>query len=381
MTPRDNEILTRVGPGTPGGELLRRYWWPIWFSELTTDKPVPVRLLGEDFVLFRDGAGRVGLVGKSCAHRGASMALGRVEERGLRCCYHGWLYGADGRCLEMPAEPPESRLHEEVCIPAGVAEELSGLVFAYIGPQPAPLLPRYDLLVEENADRTVWAADDYCNWAQRAENGVDPYHSMSLHAGVYPTIALRRPEADWTETPYGFRMTSQYPGGALNIFHSIFPSHTRRTNARVGTAVSNFLHLRVPIDDTLTRTYYVKTTACAEGAAPSLTTRGWKPTTPGVYDQVEDGWWGIASHDQDRAAQESQGLIADRSQEFLGTSDRGIVLWRKAFFDGVAAVAAGRDPIGVIRDPAENEQILFDAGKNFSDVDKPAPKGALVDSE
>lgn len=378
MTPEENDILTRVGPGTPGGELLRRYWWPIWFSEQTTAKPVPITLLGEDFVLYRDRQGRLGLVGKYCAHRRASMALGRVEDDGLRCCYHGWLYGADGQCLEMPGEPDGSRLHEEVRIRSGLVEEISGLVFAYIGPKPAPLLPRYDLLVQENVKRTVWAADDHCNWAQRAENGVDPFHSMALHAGVYPTIALRRPEVDYAPTPHGFRMTSQYPGGALNVLHSIFPSHTRRKNERVGSAPSDYLHLRVPVDDLITRTFYVRTIPCAPGEAPGLTTRGWKPTTPGVYDEIDDGWWGIASHDQDRAAQESQGVITDRTQEFLGTTDRGVVMWRKAFFDGIKAVAAGRDPMGIIRDPAQNQEIHFDAGKNFTDVDKPAPKSALV---
>lgn len=361
--------------------MLRRYWWPVWFSELTTDKPAPVTLPGEEFVLFRDTTGRLGLVGKSCAHRQASMALGRVEERGLRCCYHGWLYGADGRCLEMPGEPEGSRLHEEVCIRSGKVEELGGLIFAYLGPQPAPLLPRYDLLVEDNVHRTVWAADDHCNRAQRAENTVDPFHSMAPHAGVYPTIALRRPEADWTKTPHGFRMSLQYPGGARNILHSIFPSHTRRKNERAGSAPSDFLHLRVPVHDTLTVTFYVKTTPCAAGEKPDLTTRGWKKTTPGIYEKVDDGWWGLASHDQDRAAQESRGAIADRTREFLGTTDRVLVMWRKSFFDAIADVAVGHDPIGVIREPAANRKIDFDAGKNFTDVDKPAAKGALVDME
>ncbi len=381
MTPEENEILTHVGPGTPGGELLRRYWWPVWFSEQTTAKPVPITLLGEDFVLFRDKAGKLGMVGKYCAHRRASMELGRVEDKGLRCCYHGWLYGADGQCLEMPGEPEGSRLHEEVRIRSGQVEEIAGLVFAYIGPDPVPQLPRYDLLVEENVAHTVWAADDHCNWAQRAENGVDPFHSMALHAGVYPTIALRRPEVDYQTTPHGFRMSLQYPGGAVNILHSIFPAHTRRKNERAGSTPSDYLHFRVPIDDAVTRTFYVKTVPCAAGEKPSLTTRGWKPTTPGVYETVDDGWWGIASHDQDRAAQESQGTITDRSLEFLGTTDRGIVMWRKAFFEGIKAINAGRDPIAVIRDASQNSAIHFDAGKNFTDVDKPAPKGALVDME
>ena len=110
MTPEENETLTRVGPGTPGGEMLRRYWWPVWFEEKLENKPIMIRLLGETFVLFRDGKGKIGMLDHICAHRRASLEFGRVEEKGIRCCYHGWLYGADGQCLEMPAEPPGSRL-------------------------------------------------------------------------------------------------------------------------------------------------------------------------------------------------------------------------------------------------------------------------------
>ena len=129
MTPEENERLTRVGPGTPGGEMLRRYWWPVWFEQELGTKPIPVRLLGEDFVLFRDAKGRLGMLGQTCPHRRASLKHGRVEERGLRCCYHGWLFDASGQCLEMPAEPPESRLHEEVRHQAAQVQIAGGLVY------------------------------------------------------------------------------------------------------------------------------------------------------------------------------------------------------------------------------------------------------------
>src|SRR5690242_15636636 len=197
MTPEENETLTRVGPGTPGGEMLRRYWWPVGFTVEVTTKPVPVRHLGEDFVLFRDGSGKVGMVDKACPHRRASLELGRCEDRGIRCCYHGWLFDAAGQCLEMPAEPAGSKLFQEVKIRSAQVQEAGGIVFAYLGPDPAPRLPRYDLLYREDCDRTVWAKEDHCNWAQRAENGVDPYHSMSLHASVYPSMAMKRPDSNW----------------------------------------------------------------------------------------------------------------------------------------------------------------------------------------
>lgn len=369
MTPEENEMLTRVGPGTPGGEMLRRYWWPVGFAEQIQRKPVPTRLLGEDFVLFRDGKGTIGMLDDACAHRRASLALGRVEERGLRCCYHGWLYDAVGRCLEMPAEPPGSRLYEEVRHRSVPLQLAAGLVFAYLGPMPAPVLPRYDLLHLDECDRTIWAADDHCNWVQRAENGVDTYHSMSLHASVYPSIALKRPNVEFTVTWYGFRTQSEYPGGNRNITHDIFPSSTRRHNARAGSIPSEFLHIRVPTDDHTTVTYFIESRFKKEGPY-QRECRGFLRNVRGVYHRVEDGWWGIASEDQDRAAQESQGYIHDRSREFLATSDRGVVMWRKMAFDSIVAVKEGRDPHGIMRDAGTNDVIRFDAGKNFSDHEK-----------
>ena len=366
MTPQENEMMTRVGPGTPGGEMLRRYWWPVWFSQDVTDKPVPVRHLGEDFVVFRDGSGKVGMLDRACPHRRASLELGRCEQRGIRCCYHGWLFDAAGQCLEMPAEPSDNPLVAEVKTRAAKIIEAGGLVFAYLGPDPAPRLPRYDLLYRENCERTVSAKQDQCNWAQRAENGVDPYHSMSLHASVYPSMAMKRPEATWMPMWYGFRMSSEYPGGKRNVSHHIFPSSTRRHGARVGTDPSDFLHIRVPTDDTLTTTFYVKTVTRAVGPYGTKS-RGLKTTQRGVYDRVEDQWWGLESGDQDRAAQESQGLIHDRSREFLATSDRGIVMWRKLLMSSIESVRNGGDPHGILRGPDDGELLQFDAGKNFTD--------------
>lgn len=369
MTPEENEALTRVGPGTPGGEMLRRYWWPVYLSEELKDIPVIVRHLGEDFVLFRDGAGRAGMLDKACPHRGASLEHGRVENAGIRCCYHGWLFDAEGQCLDTPAEAPGSTLKDGVRMRAGVVQEVSGFVFAYIGPKPAPVLPKYDLLARQDCHREVWSKTDHCNWAQRAENGVDPYHSMALHAPVYPSIALKRAEVEWDETWYGFRQCSHYPGELTNISHQIFPSSTRRHGARVGTKPSEFLHIRVPTDDTLTTTYYVKANIEPEGPY-RLTTRGIFTNTRGVYETVDDGWWRIVSTEQDRAAQESQGLIHDRSDEILGTSDRGVVMWRRMVFAAIEAVQQGRDPVGVVREGDEHadQLIEFDAGKNFSDA-------------
>lgn len=372
MTPDENDIFTRVGAGTPAGEMLRRYWWPIWFSELVTNCPVPVKLLGENLVLFRDASGQVGLLDRRCPHRGASLELGRVEADGLRCCYHGWKFNRAGRCLDMPAEPENTPLKDEVRQTAYPTQEAGGLIFAYLGPQPAPLLPKYDLLFREDCNRVVYSKEEHCNWLQRAENGYDPHHLMSLHAPGYPQIALQRAKITWDKAWYGYRTLMEYPNGLQNVTHQIFPSHTRRLAARVGDKPKHYLNLRVPLDDHMTITFFLQG-EFAEKGPYTLKTRGHEPSDWMNYDPVDDGWWRIPSHEQDRIAQESQGTIADRTREYLGTSDEGIVMLRRIIRDSIKAVQAGGDPFGIIRDPEKNTLFRFDAGKNFSDGQRKAP--------
>jgi 5,5'-dehydrodivanillate O-demethylase len=145
----ENEILTRVSAGTPMGELLRRYWWPIGISAHLKEKPTYIRVLGEDLVLFRDSAGQPAIIGAKCAHRRANLCLGNVEKDGLRCRYHGWLYGNDGRVRQTPGEPAGSKLKDSITHPAYPAQELGGFIFTYMGPKPIPLLPRYHFLAAE----------------------------------------------------------------------------------------------------------------------------------------------------------------------------------------------------------------------------------------
>src|SRR5581483_4753512 len=168
-----NQRLTQVGPGTPMGELLRRYWHPIAASvDLDADPVQPLRLLGEELVLFRTESGALGLLGQRCAHRGISLAYGIPQADGLRCAYHGWVYDTEGHVVEMPFEP--------MCIPFRITaypvQELGGLVFAYLGPQPAPLLPRWDVLVQPNLERTITPTLLSCNWLQCMDNSLDPTH-------------------------------------------------------------------------------------------------------------------------------------------------------------------------------------------------------------
>lgn len=341
--------------------MLRRYWWPVGFSELLKDRPVPVRLLEEDLILFRDSIGHVGLLDRCCPHRRASLELGRVETDGIRCCYHGWKFDSAGHCLEMPAEPAGSCLKEEVRLTAYPTQEASGLVFAYLGPQPAPPLPRYDLLFRGDCTRHVGAFIEHCNWMQRAENAVDQMHSTVLHATVYPEIALQRPSVEWERMWYGVRAAFEVPGRQAKISHFLFPSNSRYFGARVDDLPSHIMRFRVPTDDVTTQTYYIRARE-ARGQGDSLVTHGVTERLRGIYERVDDGWWGLASREQDRAAQESQGLIADRSRETLATSDRGVVMFRRMLVEAIAACDCGEDPPGVIRHQS-NDLITFDAKK------------------
>ena len=157
LTKEDNELFSRVGPGTPAGELLRRYWYPIAFAaDLTEDSPTKlVRLLGEELVLFRDKSDNVGLLADHCAHRGASLFYGRVEERGIACAYHGWLYDAQGHCLETPAEPADSKFYLTVRIKSYPVQRLAGIYWAYMGPAPVPALPKFDVLARTDGKRSL----------------------------------------------------------------------------------------------------------------------------------------------------------------------------------------------------------------------------------
>src|SRR6476469_6861120 len=177
LTKEENEFLTRVGPGTPGGEFLRRYWFPVaYVPELTDEEPTRfVRILGEDLVLFRDKGRNVGLIQDHCTHRGASLLYGRVEERGISCAYHGWLYDTAGNCLETPAEPADSKFHLTVKMKAYPVKKFIGMYWAYLGPLPAPEIPRYDVWAETGGIRKLAVYPRlFSNGPTPTENSVDP---------------------------------------------------------------------------------------------------------------------------------------------------------------------------------------------------------------
>jgi 5,5'-dehydrodivanillate O-demethylase len=378
LSREENDRFTQVGPGTPGGELLRRYWWPVGFSDdVKGPRPQKVRLLGEEFVLFRDGQGRVGMLEVLCAHRRTSLTLGRVEAEGIRCCYHGWLFDAAGKCLDQPCEDPGNSFKDKIRQKSYPVEEKAGLVFGYLGPLPAPLLPKYDMLEWETGKRVLWSNPVACNWLQSIENACDVSHIPWLHAGPYPGFAAKKPLITWDRTSWGMHFEIRLDGyNDANTGDVIFPSANRFASSREGADVSQLadrnwdarhnLLFRVPEDDVTTRNMFV---AIYPDQEHVRITQGHQPKIAGVYEQVDDGWWGIASRDQDRAATEGQGPITDRSTEHLAPSDRGVTMYRAMLRDALRDVAEGRDPIGVVRERRDHQLMQF--GTHQHDVVPP----------
>ena len=183
MSAEQNDLITRIGPKTPAGVLMRRYWQPAALvDELSGNRPVkPIRLLGEDLVIFRDESGRYGLIERHCPHRGADLAFGRLEDGGLRCAFHGWLFDVSGKCLQTPAEPDNSPLCANIRQKAYPVRERSGVLFAYLGPGEPPDLPDFDCFVAPDEYTFAFKGLIECNWLQALEVGIDPAHASFLH--------------------------------------------------------------------------------------------------------------------------------------------------------------------------------------------------------
>ncbi len=179
-------VFAAVGPNTPAGEYLRRFWHPVAMSEqLDSGFAVAIQILGEDLVAFRDLSGSVGVLHRHCAHRRASLEYGRIEEKGIRCCYHGWHFDVDGTILETPGEPPDSNIRHQICQGAYPAKEFNGLVFAYMGPpELMPQFPVLDSFQIEGHDLVPYSIYSPCNWLQETENAIDPFHSVFLHGRI-----------------------------------------------------------------------------------------------------------------------------------------------------------------------------------------------------
>lgn len=370
LTAERNDLLTRIGPGTPAGDLLRRFWQPICAeAELTTNVTRKrVRILGEDLVAYRDKSGTYGLIEEHCAHRGASLFYGFLEDDGIRCPYHGVKYGHQGECLEIPFEPKDSPTKSELRMRSYPMEALGGLLFAYMGPDPAPLLPRWDILVREDGSKKVSVLPIVeCNWLQIMENSADTAHTFYLHAhmmaehgkpeqGAYYYRPIEKMdfelinEKNWA----GLRKARTYGGDnpEKESGHPIlFP------NALLSPERNRLcLHYRVPVDDTHTRIFRYEFRKGDGRSVSPVPVEYVPPFKTPEGDYILD----VNFAGQDAMAYESQGPIADRTREHLLTADRGVALFRKMLLEQIQAVQHGKDPIGLVRDPKLNERIDID---------------------
>jgi phenylpropionate dioxygenase-like ring-hydroxylating dioxygenase large terminal subunit len=392
MLPKEiNDLITQTGPGTPGGELMRRYWQPVALvDELPQDgPPVPVRLLSEDLVLFRDDQGRPGLIGLHCAHRGADLSYGRLEDGGLRCIYHGWLYDIQGRCLDQPAEPPGGSFADRVRHIAYPCIERAGAIFAYLGPGEPPLFPGYDFLNAPEGHTVAHKLFSECNFLQGNEGNIDGTHNAILHR-VISDHGIGAGEHVWYDVvetedqPYGVKnyWVRQFADSAfMHINHFLMPNLT----AIGGSEHGYNINWHVPIDDTHHWKYWFGYRSDQVLDAQAARARR-TPQSPEYYtvpnksnrylqdralmkDVVFSGIANEYFQAQDLCATESW-PIQDRTQELLGYGDRAIIAARAMLIRAIKDVQEGLDPPGVARDPAANHWHLDLAGGTVpGDVD------------
>jgi phenylpropionate dioxygenase-like ring-hydroxylating dioxygenase large terminal subunit len=371
--------LTEVGRATPMGELLRRYWHPVGLAADAGSTPKAVRALGEDLILFRDGEGRPGLVTARCCHRGTTLYYGHVEERGIRCCYHGWLFDVHGHCLEQPCEPGGGRIRDRIRQPWYPVEERYGLIFAFMGPpDKKPVLPRYECLETLDAGEIVEADDTSigsggaaivpCNWLQHWENIPDVFHVPILHgafSGVQFVAQMGiMPKVKWDFTPAGVKTISvrELEDGRAHyrITEIALPTLRVVPNPRVAAYVRvESLGWVLPIDDTHFRIYVagrVKQKGELGKKRSMMNGKPWSELTEAEHQKFPG----------DFEAQVGQGPITLHSDEHLATSDQGVAMTRRLLQRQLDTIAAGRDPAGISFDPTA-PPVVFEAGNYIMD--------------
>jgi phthalate 4,5-dioxygenase oxygenase subunit len=391
----ENRLLTQTGPGTPCGGFMRRYWQPVALSEqLENEAPLRIKIMGEELVLFRDDEGHLGLLGLHCSHRGADLALGRIEDGGIRCLYHGWLYDVHGRCLEQPAEPSESDFKTKIRHKAYPCQERAGLIFTYMGPGNPPLLPDYEPLTVAPDHRYAYKVLHECNWLQAHEGEIDPAHLSYLHRrakqpewrqraikGTQRAQAMdfyrsdTAPTIEAEETDFGVRVCSVRKAGTdgvyLRVTNSVFPNVSTIIGPMAGDGYD--INWHVPVDDTS----HWKFVLIFRRSGP-LEARDWKNINltrseiTADYRLIRDSrnnylqdresmktgnfsGMGTVNIAQDAAMVQSPGTIQDRTEEHLGTTDKAIIANRRALIKAIQAVQAGQEPPHVIRDATKKQ--------------------------
>lgn len=401
LTAEQNDFITRVGPDAPAGKLLRRYWQPVALAdELLGSRPLKaVKLLGQDMVLFRDESGELGLLDRDCPHRGADLAFGRLEDGGIRCAFHGWLFNVKGACLETPAEPANSKFHATIQQGAYPVVERAGVIFAYLGEGEPPAFPDMDCFVAPDTHTFAFKGMFECNWLQALEVGIDPAHASYLHrffededtsasygkqfrgasadSEMPITKVLReygRPTINVEPTNYGMRMTS------LRELSEEF-THVRVTNLVFPQAIvipmsseMTISQWHVPIDDTHCYWYALFTSFTGPVnkeqmraqrlelyELPEYTSRKNKRNNYGfdINEQMTETYTGMG-HDinvHDQWAVESQGPIQNRTREHLAASDKCIYTYRRMLVKAIESTLAGEEKALMLLNEEEARQV------------------------
>ena len=373
---RPNKLLTEVGPGKPMGELMRRYWHPVAVSREVKDLPRMVRILGEDLVLFRDKSGRAGLLYPRCMHRGTTLYYGIVEQRGIRCCYHGWLFDVEGNCLEMPCEPGGGKRRGLTRQPWYPVEERYGLVFAYLGPpDKKPVLPRYDNLehLEHGYEIQSYiggmgSTGDFSldmapySWLHMNDNVMDPYHVYILHSKMTgPQFAKAfelQPKVRFFKTGAGVCYSAVRDLGdgrrVDRVSTWLLPNIMSVPDIYLKEGQSSMISWAVPVDDR----HFAQAMAM-------------KMPRGVVFEGIRLGGktWGEMTMEEhqrtpgDFEAQAGQGPVSLHSEEHLVTSDRGITMQRRMLKEQIKLVREGDDPLGVSFD--DNQAMVKIPSGNY----------------
>ncbi len=375
---RHDAEITEVGPGTPCGAFMRRYWHPVALSERVGPRPQNVRILGEDLILFRDRQGRAGLLYPRCAHRGTTLYYGRIEQDGIRCCYHGWLFDVEGHCLDQPCEPEGGRARHQVRQPWYPLEERYGLVFAYLGPpDKKPLLPRYDCLETVGPGERIHAdgastggGGDHTveivptNWLNDWENVMDPFHLPILHttfSGVQFVSEFGiMPQVTWEHADHGMRYIAYRKlddGREVDRITQVLFPHVRIVpDVRLQAGPAARIGWVLPVDDTHYRLFHAGKVPenFVQREARNYDGRLWSELSEDEHQRFPGDW----------EAQVGQGPISLHSEENLATSDLGVVRLRRFLRQQIRAVQEGGDPVGVALAPSD-PTVKVQAGNYF----------------
>ena len=386
LTQARNDLLTRTGPGTPCGKLLRSYWQPIAAAEEMPPggDPLPIRIMSEDLVLFRDDKDRLGLIGLHCPHRGTDLSYGRVEDGGLRCLYHGWLFDIHGKCLDQPAEPEAKKFCHKVRHVSYPVQEKGGCIWTYMGEGEPPLIPDFQFLTAPEPNRLTFRVMQMCNWLQGLESSTDPVHTTFLHrrppgqasarsgSDVNALRGTEVPKVDTENTSFGTRIYALHaaPNGRkyLRVNNYVYPCGATPSTSggrhayqgRWYVPVDDYCHFRFeffysrekPLDKERLRKNR------AENVGPDLQ-HVRRPENRYLQDRDEmkrgDSWSGMGLHfpSQDAFAIETQGIIQNRTREHLGSSDIVITAVRKTILAAIRQMQDGKEAPGLIRNRAE----------------------------